>query len=104
MPIERGSISKEFSLDLIRQTLLGVQASMTYAQLRGYAGLNTRADIAALLCHRWLLLDSRKTIVYDRFLSIMASEGFSSIRFRKIMYFTWFFRDTRLRKFITDIV
>src|SRR5262245_15753544 len=96
-----GSISKEFPIDAIDQTILAIQPGMSYAELRDYAQRETNVDIPGILRQRFLLVENN-IITYDLFLSLANSEGMDTPRLRKIMYFLWCFRDPRVRGFICE--
>jgi len=72
---------------------------MSYSELRNYAQRETHVDIAAILRQRFLLVENN-IITYDLFLSLANSDGIDTPRFRKIIYFSWCFRDHRVREFI----
>ena len=76
---------------------------MPYDRFRELAGQTTHIDIPAIVANRFLLVDNG-IIVKDRFLWFVQNEGITQPRIRKIMYFTWAFRDHRLRRFILDRV
>jgi hypothetical protein len=95
---EYGSLTKEFPLADIDSTILAIKPGTTRQQLRQFAQA-TNVNIPATLENKFLLVDGDQ-IVYDRFLSLVNSEGITSDRVRKVMYFTQFFRDPRLREFI----
>lgn len=69
-----GSLTKEFPLAQIDRTILAIRPGMTLDQLRRFAAANTHSAIPALLAHRFLLVGGDGRIVYDRFLSLVASE------------------------------
>ena len=96
-----GSISKEFPIDAIDQTILAIQPGISYAELRDYAQRETNVDIPGILRQRFLLVENN-IITYDLFLSLANSEGIDTPRIRKIMYFLWCFRDPRVRGFICE--
>lgn len=99
-----GSLTKEFPLAQIDRTILAIRPGMTLDQLRRFAAANTHSAIPALLAHRFLLVGGDGRIVYDRFLSLVASEGVNRPRVRKAMYFTWALRDPRVARFIINVV
>lgn len=99
-----GSLTKEFPLSQIDRTILAIRPGVTLNQLRQFAEANTHVAIPALLAHRFLLVGTNGRVVYDRFLSLVASEGISSPRLRKIMYFVWALRDPRIGRFIIEVV
>jgi hypothetical protein len=94
------SISKEFPLALIDKTIEGIQPDMAYSDLLSFARITTHKDIPGVVRSRWLLLASNNPVAYDHFLSLVRAHGISSPLVRKVMYFTWVYRDTRLREFI----
>lgn len=94
-----GSLTKEFPLADIDATIRLVRNGMQYNELREQAGERTHIDIPALITNRFLLVRNR-VLIRDRFLSLAESEGLDTPRIRKIMYFTWAFRDHRLHEFI----
>jgi hypothetical protein len=102
MPFAHGSLSKEFPLSQIDQTIQAIQQGWDFDTLRHYAEQSTNGSIPTLLEHQFLLVDRERRIGYDRFLSLVSSEPLSSPRARKVMYFTWFFRDDRLRQIICE--
>jgi len=99
-----GSLTKEFPLAQIDRTILAIRPGITLEQLRRFAAANTHSAIPALLAHRFLLVGGDGRIVYDRFLSLVASEGVNQPRVRKAMYFTWALRDPRVARFIVEVV
>jgi hypothetical protein len=69
-----GSISKEFPIDTIDQTILAIHPGMSYAELRDYARRETNVDIPALLRQRFLLVENN-VITYDLFLSPLQQQA-----------------------------
>jgi len=86
LPADRGSLTKEFPLSQIDETILAIRPGMTYDQVRELAHVQGRSSIPALLDNRFLLFGDDR-VIYDRFLSLVNSETISSPRVRKIMYF-----------------
>jgi hypothetical protein len=76
---------------------------MPYTQFRELAGHRTHIDIPAIVANRFLLIEN-DIIIRDRFLSFVQNEGITQPRIRKIMYFTWAFRDQRIRRYILERV
>jgi hypothetical protein len=52
---------------------------------------------------RFLVIESAR-IIYDEFLALVNREGIGSRITRKVMLFTWMYRDDRLRRFIIERV
>jgi len=96
-----GSLSKEVPLAKIDATIRAITPNMRYSELLRIGRTQTHRDAPGLVRQRFILVDNTGTIVYDRFLSLVASEGITS-RVRKIMYFVWAFRDDRVRRFILE--
>jgi hypothetical protein len=97
-----GSLTKEFPLDSVDQTIGAITPGMTFDQMRTYAGANTHDALAPILRNRYLLVQPDGQIVYDELLSLIAAEGMASPRVRKAMYFLWAFRDDRIRRFVLE--
>jgi hypothetical protein len=96
-----GSLTKEFPLASIDQTIQAITPGMTFSQLRAFAATNTNDALGPILRNRFLLVRDDQ-IVYDEFLSLVAAEGIASPRVRKAMYFLWAFRDDRIRGFVLE--
>ena len=96
-----GSLTKEFPIHDVDNTIRLVRGGMSYDSLRSQASQNTHVDIPALLSKRFLLV-REGVIIRDRFLSFVDSEGVDQPRIRKIMYLVWALRDHRLRRFILE--
>ena len=75
---------------------------MRYSDLLRFARANTQSDIPGLIRKRFLLVRGSGRIIYDEFLSLVRREGISSPITRKVMLFTWLYRDDRLRRFVTE--
>lgn len=103
-PRDFGSLTKEPPLETLDRTVEAITPGMSYSQLLKYASAHTHRDAPGLVRKRFLLVDSSEIITYDRFLSLAHAEGLNSPRVRKVMYFTWAFRDERVRRFICEIV
>lgn len=105
LPIRQysGSLTKEPPLSLIDRTILLIRPGMAYSDLLSLASEKTNSIVPGLLRARFLLLDGDR-IVYDRFLSLVNSEGAASPRVRKSMFLLWALRDPRLRGFILEKV
>jgi hypothetical protein len=103
-PSDFGSLTKEPPLDKLDRTIEAIRPGMTFAQIRDFATAHTHRDAPGLLRKRFLLVDSQDVIRYDRFLSLVSTEGIQSSRLRKVMYFAWALRDERLRQFICEVV
>ena len=103
-PSELGSLTKEPPLEKLDETIRAISPGMAYADLLIFARQNTHRDAPGLLRKRFLLIDSHDKIRYDRFLSLVHTEGINSQRVRKVMYFVWALRDERLRRFICEVV
>ena len=110
MPIsEEGSLTKEPPLAKLDATIRLVTSEMPYEDLKALATENTHAidpthaDAPGLVCKRFLLIKNKR-IVYDRLLSLVEVYGLEAPLIRKVMYFTWAWRDERLRSFICNII
>ena len=68
-----GSISKEFPIHAIDQTLLAIRRDMPYPELRDYAQHETNINIAAILGQRFLLIKNN-IVTYDLFLSLLPTQ------------------------------
>jgi hypothetical protein len=99
-----GSLTKEYPLADVDRTILAIRPGWTCGQVRQFAAAQTNSAIPALLRQRYLLVEDTGEIRYDRFLSLANSEGINTPRVRKVMYFTQFFRDQRLRRFVCEVV
>lgn len=101
---ELGSLTKEPPLRVLDATIQAITPGMTYARLRRLADSDPRmhVDAPGLLRQRFLLLDQEARIQYDEFLSLIETERNFSPRVRKVMYFVWTYRDSRLRRFVTE--
>lgn len=99
-----GSLTKEFPLRDIENTVTAIRPGMTLDELRQFAKKRTHAAIPGLLAKRFLLIGNGRTIVYDKFLSVAAADGIGSTRVRKIMYLVWALREPRLGRFIREVV
>ena len=97
-----GSLTKEPPLSKLDATLLAITPDMPYGDLLQIGRQRTHKDAPGLLRQRFLLIDDSEKVVYDHFLSLVSSEGITSPRVRKIMYFVWAFRDERFRRFILE--
>jgi hypothetical protein len=97
-----GSLTKEFPLANVERTINAITPNMRYSDLRQFARANTQSDIPGLLKQRFLLIDRSNRIVYDEFLALVRREGIGSPITRKVMFFTWLYRDDRLRRFVTE--
>jgi hypothetical protein len=96
-----GSLTKEFPITSLDQTIQAITPGMAYDDLRQYAREHTNASIPSVLKNRFLLvLDGQ--VVYDEFLSLAAAEGLTAARTRKVMYFVWAYRDDRIRRFVCE--
>lgn len=105
MPLnERGSLTKEPPLETLDATLQLVTPGMSYDQLRTLATERTHPDAPGLLRSRFLLLTIDERIQYDRLLSLIKAYGVSSPIVRKVMYFTWAWRDERIRSFVAHVI
>lgn len=78
-----GSLTKEPPLEKLDETIKAISPGMPYAALLDFARRNTHKDAPGLLKKRFLLVDSQDNIRYDRFLSLVDSEGLDSRRVRK---------------------
>lgn len=96
-----GSLTKEFPITSIDQTIRAITPGMSFDDLRAWAETNTNSAIPAILRNRYLLVRNDR-IVYDEFLSLAAAEGLAAARVRKVMYFVWAYRDDRIRRFICE--
>lgn len=96
-----GSLTKEFPIASIDQTIRAITPGMAFDDLRVWADTHTNSAIPAILRNRYLLVRNDR-IVYDEFLSLAAAEGLATARVRKVMYFVWAYRDNRIRSFICD--
>jgi hypothetical protein len=92
-PIE-GSLTKEFPLSTLEGALAHVRGDLELSVHRRMVG-----DVSAIVTKRFLVVE-RDRFVYDRFLSLIQSEGMGSPRMRKIMYGIWALRDPRLQGFV----
>ena len=101
---EHASLTKEFPLSTSDATIAAITPNMPYSDLREFARRNTNVDAPGLLKKRILLLQNDGTIAYDQYLSLVGTEGAGSTLVRKVMYFTWAYRDDRLRRFICEVV
>lgn len=99
-----GSLTKEFKLRDIEETISAIKPGMTLDRLRQFARRQTQAPIPGLLVKRFLLIGNGGIIAYDKFLSMAATDGIGSARLRKIMYLVWMLREPRLRQFIREVV
>ncbi len=99
-----GSLTKEPPLAKLDATIKAIRPGMAYAELLDYAAEHTHPTAPGLLSKRFLLLGTNDAIIYDRFLSLAASEGLESRRVRKVMYLVWALRDERVRRFICERV
>lgn len=99
---ERGSLTKEPPLARLDETIQAIQPGMSYNQLLEYAREHTHRDAPGLVRKRFLLLDRDGTLVFDKFLSLISTEPIDTLYVRKIMFFTWAFRDDRVRRFICE--
>lgn len=98
-----GSLTKEFPLHDVDRTISLIRVDMAYDQFRELAGRTTHIDISAIVANRFLLVNNG-IIIRDRFLWFVQNEGITQPRIRKMMYFTWAFRDQRVRRFILERV
>jgi hypothetical protein len=64
---DHGSLTKEFPLASVEQTIDAITPGMRYHDLLQYARANTQSDIPGLISKRFLLIDGSKRIVYDEF-------------------------------------
>jgi hypothetical protein len=99
---EDGSLTKEPPLAKLDATLRLVEPGMAYRDLLELSREQTHRDAPGLLRSRVLLIGSDDRVVYDRFLSLMKAKGIESPLVRKVMYFTWSWRDERLRRFVCE--
>lgn len=97
-----GSLTKEVPLIRVEETISAITPNMSYSELLRFAKTNTHGDILGLIVKRFLLLDPSRRIIYDEFLSLARREGIRSQITRKIMLFTWIYRDDRLRRFVIE--
>lgn len=105
MPLnERGSLTKEPPLATLDATLGLITPGMTYDQLRALATDRTHPDAPGLLRARFLRVGKDGRIQYDHLLSLIRALSVNAPLVRKVMYFTWMWRDDRLRAFIVDVV
>ncbi len=96
------SLTKEFPLASVERTINAITPNMRYSDLLRFARANTQSDIPGLIRKRFLLIDDSGRIVYDEFLALVRREGIVSPITRKVMFFTWLYRDDRVRRFITE--
>jgi hypothetical protein len=61
-----GSISKEFPISTIDQSILAIYPDMSYSELRTYAQHETSVDIPGILRQRFLLVENG-IMTYDLF-------------------------------------
>jgi len=101
---EYSSLTKEFPLNFVDQTILAIKPDMRYSDLLRYAEQYTRSAIPGLLRKRFLLVNNQNRIIYDEFLSLVNREGINHSVTRKVMYFLWLYRDDRIRRFVIERV
>jgi hypothetical protein len=103
MPTEFGSLSKEFPLEQIENTLRLARGGMEYAEYRRFAEARTNVELAAITSKRFLLVD-HGIVTRDYFLSLVEREGLGSARMRKIMFGIWALRDSRVKRYFLEVI
>ena len=98
-----GSLTKEFPLAQVEATIRLASPGMQYSDFLERARATTHRDIPGLVVKRFLL-ERNGIILRDRFLSLVESEGLGTARMRKIMYGIWVLRDSRLRRFVLEVI
>lgn len=101
---ERGSLTKEPPLSTLDATIALIRPGMRYDELLSLARQHTHSAAPGLLKSRFLVVDRGGQVVYDRFLSLVRANGIGAPLVRKVMYFTWAWRDERLRRFVCEQV
>jgi hypothetical protein len=99
-----GSLTKEPALSKIDATIVAVTPDIKYTDRVEYARANspvTHGDAPGLISKRFLLVQDQR-IIYDRFLSLVGTRRIDSPFVRKIMFFVWAYRDSRIRDFVLN--
>jgi hypothetical protein len=99
-----GSLTKELPLATIEKTISAITPGMNYRDLLRFAENSTQSAAPGLIKKRFLVVDASGRIVYDEFLSLVRRQGITDKVVRKVMLFTWVYRDDRIRRFIIERV
>ena len=99
-----GSLTKELTLGDLDKTITAITPGQSYSSLLEFAREHTQSAAPGLISKRFILVRRDKTVAYDHFLSLIASYGIEAALVRKVMFFTWAYRDERLRRFICERV
>jgi hypothetical protein len=99
-----GSLTKEFPLASVEQTISAIDPGMHYRDLLQYARANGVKDIPGLARKRFISVDHSGRVVYDEFLALVQREGLGTAITRKVMLFTWLYRDDRVQRFVIERV